>query len=56
MLNDLLLMSGIEVPFAEAGVNIHQPTLREIAYVGEENFFIGCEFLKIFYQMRTKVI
>lgn len=45
MLNDLLLMSGIEVPFAEAGVNIHQPTLREIAYVGEENFFIGCEFL-----------
>lgn len=45
MLNDLLLMSGIDVPFVEAGVTLHQPTLKEIAYVGEENFFIGCEFL-----------
>lgn len=45
MLNDLLLLSGIDIPFPAAQVNIHQPTIKEIAYIGEENFFIGCELL-----------
>lgn len=45
MLNDLLLLSGNDIPFPEAQVTIHQPTLKEIAYIGEEAFFAGCGFL-----------
>lgn len=45
MINDLLLLSGNDIPFLEAQVNIHQPTIKEIAYIGEESFFIGCELL-----------
>lgn len=45
MINDLLLLSGNDIPFIEAQVNIHQPTIKEIAYIGEESFFIGCELL-----------
>ena len=45
MINDLLLLSGNDIPFAEARISIHQPTIKEIAYIGEEAFFIGCELL-----------
>ena len=45
MLNDLLLLSGNDIPFLKAGVIVHQPTIKEIAYIGEENFFTGCELL-----------
>ena len=45
MVNDLLLLSGNDIPFVEAQVNIHQPSIKEIAYIGEESFFIGCEIL-----------
>lgn len=46
MLNDLLLLSGNDIPFTSAQLTIHQPTVKEIAYVGEESFYTGCEFLK----------
>lgn len=45
MNNDLLLLSGNDIPFPEARLTIHQPRLREIAFIGEETFFIGCGFL-----------
>lgn len=45
MLGKLLLLSGNDIPFPEAKVTIHQPTLKEIAYIGEDAFFIGCGFL-----------
>lgn len=45
MLNDLLLLSGNDIPFVAAQVNIHQPTIKEIAYIGEEAFFTGCQLL-----------
>lgn len=45
MLNDLLLLSGNDIPFLQAQISIHQPTIKEIAYIGEEAFFIGCELL-----------
>lgn len=45
MLGDLILLSGNDIPFPEAQVTIHQPTLKEIAYIGEEQFFVGCGFL-----------
>ena len=46
MLNELLLLSGVDIPFPAAQINIHQPTLKDIAFIGEESFFIGCELLK----------
>lgn len=45
MLNDLLLLSGNDIPFIQAQISIHQPTIKEIAYIGEEMFFLGCELL-----------
>lgn len=46
MLSELLLISGNDIPFPEAQLTIHQPTIHEIAYIGEENFYTGCEFLR----------
>ena len=45
MLGDLILLSGNDIPFPEARAVVHQPTLKEIAYIGEEAFFVGCGFL-----------
>lgn len=45
MSNDLALITGTDIPFPEMRVSIHQPTLKEISFIGEESFFIGCEFL-----------
>lgn len=45
MVNDLLLLSGNDIPFVPAQITIHQPTIREIAYLGEEAFFTGCQLL-----------
>ena len=44
--NDLLLLSGADIPFIEGTVTIHQPTLYEISLIGEEVLFTGCELLK----------
>jgi len=44
-MDDLLFLSGNDIPFIEAQITIHQPTIKEIAYVGEENFFTGCELI-----------
>lgn len=43
--NDLLFLSGNDVPFIEAQLVIHQPTIKEIAYIGEEAFFTGCQLI-----------
>ena len=43
--NDLLLLSGNDIPFVKAQIVIHQPTIKEIAFIGEESFFIGCELI-----------
>ena len=53
MLNHLLLLSGNDIPFVEAKVVIHQPTLKEIAYIGEDKFFIGCGLLDFSKKMLT---
>lgn len=43
--NDLLFLSGNDIPFIEAQITIHQPTIKEIGLIGEEVFFTGCQFL-----------
>lgn len=45
MKNQLLLLSGQDIPFPEARVTIHQPRLREIALIGENAFYSGAGFL-----------
>ena len=45
MLDELLLLSNNDIPFREAQVNIHQPTIKEISLIGEESFHTGCQFL-----------
>lgn len=45
MINDLLLLSGNDIPFAPAQITIHQPTIKEIAYISEEVFFTGIQML-----------
>lgn len=46
MLSELLLLSGNDIPFPQAQLTIHQPTLKEIALLGEDTFYTGCEFLR----------
>lgn len=43
--NELLLLSGNDIPFAQARVSVHQPKIREISFIGEESFHLGVQFL-----------
>lgn len=45
MLNRLLLNSGNDIPFEEANLIFHPPTIKEIGYIGETNLWHGVEFL-----------
>lgn len=45
MISELLLLSKNDIPFIEAQVNIHQPTINEISFISEESFHIGCQLL-----------
>lgn len=53
-MNYLALLSGIDIPFPQAQLIIHQPTLKEISYVGEEEFFIGYELLNFSKNLLTE--
>ena len=44
---NLALMSGIDIPVPECQITIHQPKIKEIAFIGEEDFFIGAQCLNI---------
>lgn len=46
MNNELLLLSKMDIPFIEAGVSIHQPSIKEISLIGEKDFFTACQLLK----------
>lgn len=41
----LLLMTGGDIPIPSLTTTIHQPTIREIAMIGEKDFFIGAQLL-----------
>ena len=41
MFDELTLQAGNDIPFLKARVSIHKPTLKEIGYIGENNFHIG---------------
>lgn len=44
--DELLLLSGNDIPFPEARLIIHQPRLKEIALITEQRFWLGCELIK----------
>ena len=48
MIDPFILNSKIDIPFKGAGVVIHQPSLKEIAFIGGQDvLFPGCELLRI---------
>ena len=47
MIDGLLLLSGNDIPYYGAGLSVRQPIIKDIAYLGEENFFTGYEWINI---------
>ena len=45
-MDEILLLSGNDIPIRNINLLLHPPTIKEIAYIGEEVFFSGCEFLR----------
>ena len=43
----LALLAGTDIPIPECQLVIHQPSIKEIAFLGEEDFFIGIQCLCI---------
>lgn len=43
----LALMTGIDIPIPELQAALHQPTIKEISFVGEKDFLIGIQCLTI---------
>lgn len=41
------LMTGVDLPIPELQIVIHQPTIKEISLIGEQDFFIGIQLLCI---------
>ena len=46
-MNSLILQTKQDIPFVEAQVNIHQPTIKEISLIGEDNFRLGVALLDV---------
>lgn len=45
MINNLALLSGSDIPFSQARIVIHQPSLKEISLIGEDTLLRACEIL-----------
>ena len=43
----LALMCGTDIPAPELQTTIHQPTIKEISYLGEQEFFVGLQTLMV---------
>lgn len=40
-------MAGVDIPIPELQLTLHQPRIKDIAYVGEQNFLLGTQCLCI---------
>ena len=47
----LALMAGTDIPVPECQAILHQPTIKEIAFIGNEDFFIGVQTLCLYKSM-----
>ena len=43
--NRLALMTGIDFPIEGCSLIVHQPSIKEISYIGETDFFMGVQLL-----------
>lgn len=43
----MALITGIDIPIPECQLILHQPSIKEIAYLGDTNFFIGAQTLAL---------
>lgn len=43
----LALMTGADIPIPECQLVLHQPTIKEIAFMGEHEFFVGVQTLTL---------
>ena len=50
----LAMMCGSDIPVPQCQVTIHQPRLKEIALVGEQDFFVGAQCLCLNKSMFTE--
>lgn len=50
----LALMTGAPIPIPECQITVHQPTMEEISYMGEEDFFVGVQTLTLHKSMFVK--
>lgn len=50
----LALMAGTDIPIPELQLTVHQPTLKEISYLGETDFFTGVQCLCLYKSMFVK--
>ena len=44
-MNKLALLTGVDIPIPELQLTLHQPRIREIAYVGEIEYFMTLQLL-----------
>lgn len=47
----LALMTGSKIPIPECQLTMHQPTIEEIGFLGESDFFVGVQTLTIYKSM-----
>ena len=47
----LALMTGSDIPIPELEMTLHQPTIKEISYIGETDFFTGIQCLCLYKSM-----
>lgn len=50
----LALMAGIDIPVPELQITLHQPKIKEIALIGDMDFFLGVQCLNVNKQMITQ--
>ena len=43
----LALITGVDIPIPELQATLHQPTIKEISYIGEKDFLVGIQCLSI---------
>ena len=43
----LALITGIDIPIPECQLVLHQPSIKEISYLGDTNFFVGAQTLAL---------
>lgn len=58
MIEKIALLSKIDIPYEPMQLVIRQPSIKEISYIGENNFFKGCQYLnfsKNSLQLKDKV-